>query len=282
MSVADTADALRRRLEEVMTDGTLRGLPMRGVAARPDDLCGHRLRPLIWVDRYDLTSATIRRTPHVSEGDEAEALHVDMYSNTPAEVRGLIGAWLGDLAGLLREDADIVRQGGDPRQPGARYTRCHPLLAEAVAAWGWDAGAVARSTAIPKGMVMVDARYENGLYAEAMRGCVGDTDIMLTRKLVRRRIMVDSLTLTPDGGSGVARPRVLFSEQEGVPMVSVTPVRLPEVAMAAVVGGPLGSMLSGRACAPFERFEIKRAWTGGSETMPVTTFEIERGETTLA
>ena len=282
LSAQDTASSLRRLLAEELSSDRWSRMPFTLADGRPGNIGGHRLAPVMWVDRYDLVAATIRRTPHASEGDEAEALHMDLYAQGGVGARSAIAEWLAEIGRLVEQDRQLLAEGGDPYEPGARHTRCHPLLALAVAAWGWDRDEVARSSAIPAGMTMVNARYENGLYAETIEHEVAGSRVVLTRKLLRRRLIVDSLAVTPPGGSSPGAPRILFTEQEGVPLLSVSPVALPDSTLCALPGRTLDDVMTGGACEPFGSLRIVRAWTAGPVGEPITTFELERGETMLA
>lgn len=280
MGAADltAADRLLDVLQDVMRERRLSVLPVRLADRRPADDEVDRAAPAIWVDAYDLMSATIRRTPHISEGSEAEALHLAVTGVKRADLMNSIRIWTDTLASLLEQDAEITACGGDPIRPGARWTTCHPVLAAAVRLWGWNADDVASPSPLPAGMILAGSRYDNALYAEPMQARLPGGSVTLTRRLLRRRVSVDSLMVTPGGGSAPGRARLLFTEQEGVPLLSAGPASLPETVMDTLPGRHVGDVINIVGIEPFRNARIIRGWGTAVGGESHVTLEIGKGD----
>lgn len=281
MGSRETAAGLRRRLEPLVEALTAEGLPISMADGPPATV--DRLRPSVWVEDDGLTSAIVRRSPHVSEGDDTLMCQIDVYRNDAEDVHGILDASLHEIARLLRQDREIVSEGGDPEAAPARHHRAHPLLVDALKAWGWDMEDAVRPTAVAGMGGLVLARSENGVFTDLMADDIDGRSVMLTRRIVRRRIIVDSLSIMPPHGTSREEPGILFSEQEGVPLITISRMVLPDSALASLQGERVGRILDGGAASAFAHHVIEDAWvSGGSSAGPdMTTLRLAGGDTPI-
>lgn len=278
MSAGHTATGVQRILANVLAEDDYRDLPFEIAEHSPTgEVDRERMR--IWVEENDLIKANVRRAAHVSEGDDSPILQIDAHMNTPAENAGIMRQWLETPRALMRQDLDIISEGYDPERPPARFHTCHPLLAEAIRLWGWDAEEVVKPTTIHIGNGLVIARMENGLFTDMMQKEVEGGRAILTRRLLRRRVIVDSLIVIPATSSDGSGPRVLFSEQDGMAMVSISSMVLPESALVAIRGRKVGEILDGGALRAFAGFTVEDVLEGSGGGM--TTLVIAPGDVPL-
>lgn len=276
MSQQKTAERVRRLVDEALSEWVAEGLPIQVENEAPRETTD-TLQIAMWIDDPQLTTAKVRRTMHVSEGEETSSFTVDIFTLDRKEAVESIRTWIEPVIHLLRQDVEIRQEGGNPAEPGARWHRAHPLLVEAIRQWGWNADDVVRGTSVHTHKGLMFTRGWDGIYTDLMKGEVEGMQVVLTRRLNRRRVIVDSLTLTPEGGSSRENPRILFSEQQGNGILAISPMVLPDTAVTVLAGRKVGEVLAGGAAAPFAQFTIADIMTSDDTTMLI----LEDGEATF-
>jgi len=271
MGARDTAQIVRGHLGPLLEDLVRMGLPYQACTARPeDDGDVDPLRPAVWVDDHDLCKAVVRRTPHATEGG-IQACTIDVHMLNRDEMRDRMRAWLMELAPVMEQDRLIEKEGGDPVFAEPRFHSAHPVVTAAARAYGWKLEDVARPIEMGRIQAMPSARDDDGLYTAMLTNEGLRARITMSRRLLRRRVFVDTLAVTPSGGSTSENPQVVFSQNGGAHVVTITPLELPDSILASLAGRKVGDVLSGDDWTPFADQTIEHAWAGvGTGSKPST------------
>lgn len=267
MKTSNVSDRVRAILEPLVATHVEAGLDMRLADDGDTDL----LRPTIGIGTVStLTSATITRTPHVSEGTARRHIEVDLYLSGRNEVQSRISDFLEELAVLMRQDQTIQAEGGDPSSPAPRHHLAHPFVARLVKAWGWDMATVVRPASAMFGTTIMIARSEKGVYTEMMTQNEGHA-ITLSREIERRVLRRCELTIQDAGPGGLA----MEFRNEITPCINISGVELPGSAIALLEGAPLGRLIGGPRLAAVADLVIQEVWTERGAAGPTTWVRLE-------
>lgn len=243
------------------------GLP---ISWRDDGLSSQDiLSPSVSIGRSpggsSLTTATLRRTMHATESVDS-ILKLDLFLQDQAEVTEKIDEYLESIAVVLRQDRQIISEGGDPHSAAARYHTAHPFLIKAMSAWNISAEEVVRPAFTGAGPLL-SARSTDGVLTEMIKRDLGEHRVTIVRNLLRRRVIVKSMILRHQSSDA---PIMTFDELEGRPLIIMHGVTLPETVLTMITGRPLSTVVDGGPIAALGGFEIVDAWNSTMNSAPST------------
>lgn len=231
MSIAETAERVRRMLATEMDRMEAEGLPVerleRDRAAKHPGVIG------FLVDEYDLMSATVRRTPHYSEAD-VQACHLDLYRDGAADCRIKLRGFMDNVAALLRQDGTMAALGEDPADAPVKYHRIHPLTAAAARGAGWT----------PEQVVSTAKATTSGTWHKPL--IIVDTGRRSTLELRTHRRVIHAKCFTSDLPNIRGGPTEEFSfrADEEQNILHIAGYVLPETVLASIPGRPLGDVFA--------------------------------------
>jgi len=237
------------------------------------------LRPRIAAEPTNMTTVMrLRRSAHASEGTIGTYEDVDLYVLDPDEVEARFQAMIDQVAGMLRDDAAIAAEGGDPLRAGAKWFTGEAFMLEAARHWGWDPDRMIE----PCEIVTADGtpaiiRNDSHVMTNLLTAERDGTTVQCARHTWRRHLSCGHLSVyAGDGKTMLAQ----YSDHD-FPAVRLPGQWLPETVLTALAGSRVRDVVDDARLGPMAdlticgaengsggitlRVEGRRTWMDGRE-----------------